>query len=192
MLLQIKIICGTDSLYSRDTERKNQCDFIIVGITVSRGNSCDTRLKRENMFHSRKISFVIVVFSVSDSSGIDGDMFDGDSSKGICDMDFPVVRLDYGRIREFAVTTFQGKGRVPVFAVPGNGNIEHLSAMGGGMRISLRVVIDQQLPPVGKSYRIGSGVGVGHGRCWDQTPCSSCVGRPALSDYTLTCTTKDL
>ena len=74
------------------------------------------------MFHSRKISFVIVVFSVSDSSGIDGDMFDGDSSKGICDMDFPVVRLDYGRIREFAVTTFQGKGRVPVFAVPGNGN----------------------------------------------------------------------
>ena len=87
-----------DFFYSRDTEKKNQCDFSFVGITASHGNSYGTRLKRENMFQARKQLLFRVEVSVSDSSGIDGDMFDGDSSKGICDMDFPIVRLDYGRI----------------------------------------------------------------------------------------------
>ena len=176
MLLRIEIIRGSDFFYCRDTEKKNQCDFNFVSTTEPCSNSSDTRLKWEKMFDVRNGSFVRAVSSGPGLSWVDGDMLDRHSSKGISDMDFPVVRLDHGWIREFAVTTFQGKDWFPVFAVPGNGNIEHLPAMGCTMGIALRVIIDQQVPSVGKRYCIGSGIGIGQGSCRDQTPCSSPVG----------------
>ena len=100
------------------------------------------------MLYARKRLFVRAVPSASDLGGIDHDMLDRYASKSISNMYFPV---------------------------PGYGHIDHFPAMGCTTAIALSVIIDQQVPSVGKSYRIGSGIGIGQGRCHDQISPSSPV-----------------
>ena len=87
-------------------------------------------------------------------------VFNGFSLPGVGDMHFADPGLDDCGVRILAWCALEGENGFPVFAIRGNGHIEHV-AVGWEDNPSCGVVVNDELAAVLKRDGIGAGVGVG-------------------------------